>query len=107
LPAKRKIVDNHPAYYEGNATLADGQALGQKLQAIGFFTGKGANVFLTKHDDGTTLAYVVADGAWNDATMVSCFETITRSIAPTIGGLPIDMRLLSTTLVVEKGQKLQ
>jgi len=102
-----KGAGDDAVYYEGFSTLADGQALAQKLQSIGFFTGKGANVFLKKHTNGTTLAFVVTDGAWNDAKMVSDFETITRSVAPSIGGLPIDMRLLSTTLVVEKDEKLQ
>jgi hypothetical protein len=99
-----KGAGDDAVYYEGFSTLADGQALAQKLQSIGFFTGKGANVFLKKHTNGTTLAFVVTDGAWNDAKMVSDFETITRTVAPSIGGLPIDMRLLSTTLVVEKDE---
>jgi len=102
-----QLTGGDAVYYEGYSTLADGQALGQKLQSIGFFTGKGANVFLKKHTNGTTLAFVVTDGTWNNAKMVSDFETITRSVAPSIGGLPIDMRLLSTTLVVEKDEKLQ
>ena len=102
-----QLTGGDAVYYEGYSTLADGQALAQKLQAMGFFTGKGANVFLKKHTNGTTLAFVVTDGTWNNAKMVSDFETITRSVAPSIGGLPIDMRLLSTTLVVEKDEKLQ
>jgi hypothetical protein len=102
-----QLTGGDAVYYEGYSTLADGQALGQKLQSIGFFTGKDANVFLKKHTNGTTLAFVVTDGTWNNAKMVSDFETITRSVAPSIGGLPIDMRLLSTTLVVEKDEKLQ
>jgi hypothetical protein len=93
--------------YEGAETQATAQALGQQLKSIGFFLGKGANVFLTKHDDGTTLAFVVADGTWNDPTMVSAFETIVRSVAPTIGGLPIDMRLDNTSLTVEKDEVLK
>ena len=39
--------------------------------------------------------------------MVSGFETITKAIAPSIGGLPIDMRMMNTSLVVEKDEKLQ
>jgi hypothetical protein len=101
------LTGGDAVYYEGYSTLADAQALAQKLQSIGFFTGKGANVFLKKHTNGTTLAFVVTDGAWNDAKMVTSFETITRTVAPSIGGLPIDMRLMSTTLVVEKDEKLQ
>lgn len=93
--------------YEGTETQATAQALGQQFKTMGFFLGKGANVFLTKHDDGTTLAFVVADGTWNDATMVSDFEAIARSVAPTIGGLPIDMRMDNTTLTVEKDEVLK
>ena len=92
--------------YEGTATQADAQALGNQLKSIGFLQGKGANVFLTK-DGGTTLAFVVSDGTWNDPTLVSDFETIVRSVASTVGGLPIDMRLVNTTLVVEKDETIQ
>jgi hypothetical protein len=93
--------------YEGTETQATAQALGQQLKTMGFFLGKGANVFLTKHDDGTTLAFVVADGTWNDPEMVGDFETIARTVAPTIGGLPIDMHMDNTTLTVEKDEVLK
>lgn len=92
--------------YEGTATQADAQALGNQFKTIGFFEGKGANVFLTK-DNGTTIAFVVSDGTWNNAAMVSDFETIVRSVASTVGGLPIEMHLVNTTLVVEKDEKIQ
>lgn len=89
--------------YEGTATQADAQALGQQFKTIGFFGGKGANVFLTK-DGGTTITFVVADGTWSNPTMVTDFETIVRSVAPSVGGLPIDLRLDNTTLTVEKDE---
>jgi hypothetical protein len=92
--------------FEGSATQADAQALGQQLKTMGYFLGKGANVFLTK-DNGTILAFVVSDGSWNDATAVSEFETIVRSVAPSVGGLPIDLRLDNTTLTVEKDEMIQ
>lgn len=92
--------------YEGTATQADAQALGNQLKTIGYFSGKGANVFLTK-DGGTTITFVVTDGTWNDAAAVSDFETIVRSVASTVGGLPIDMRLDNTSLVVEKDETVQ
>ncbi len=92
--------------YEGAATQADAQALGNQFKTIGFFEGKGANVFLTK-DNGTTIAFVVSDGTWNNPTMVSAFETIVRGVASTVGGLPIEMHLVNTTLVVEKDEPIQ
>ncbi len=92
--------------YEGTATQADAQALGQQLKTLGYFTGKGANVFVSK-DNGTTLAFVVADGVWNNAGMVSDFETVVRDVASTVGGLPIDMHLVNSSLVVEKDETIQ
>jgi hypothetical protein len=45
--------------------LGQAQALGRWFESKGFFRGKGVQVFLTRHDDGTTLAFIVADGVWN------------------------------------------
>jgi TonB family protein len=95
-------------YYEGSATKAEAQALGKRFELHGFFRGKEANMFLTKHDDGTTLAFVMAfDGAWNNPKAVSSLEAIVRDVAPTIGGLPINMRLLDTQLKVEKEELIE
>jgi hypothetical protein len=95
-------------YYEGSATKAEAQALGQRFESMGFFKGKGANVFLTKHDDGTTLAFVLGvDGAWNNPKVVSSLEAIVRDVAPVVGGLPIDMHLVNTQLQIQKDEVIQ
>lgn len=88
---------NDTVVYEGEATQAEAQALGQKLQSLNYLTGKGADVFLGKHSDGTTIAFVVSDGVGNDASAVAGFEDLVREVAPSVGGLPIKMLLLSTT----------
>jgi hypothetical protein len=93
-------------FYSGTATRSDAQALGNALKSIGFLTDKGANVFLVKGKDGTIVSYVVQDGTWNNPTMVADFEQITRQEAPTVGGLPITLRLINTSLVVEKSEVL-
>jgi hypothetical protein len=46
--------------------------------------------------------YVVKEGAWNDAAQVSAFETIARRIAPTIGGLPVKVHLVDSSLDTKK-----
>jgi hypothetical protein len=92
-------------YYEGSATKAEAQALGRRLKSMGFFRGKGANVFLIRHDDGTTLAFVVVGEAWK--SKVSSFEAIVRDLAPIAGGLPINMRLVSTQLQVQKDEVIE
>lgn len=94
-------------YYQGLATKAQAQALGRHFQSEGFFSGRGVNVLLTTRDDGTTLAFVVADGVWNNPTKVSNFEAIVRDVAPMIGGLPIEMQLVNTHVRVEKDDVVQ
>jgi len=91
-------------YYEGSATKAQAEAVGRWFESKGFFSGKGVQVLLTRHDDGTTLAFVVADGVWNNPSKVSNFEAIVRDVAPIVGGLPIDMHLVNTQLQLEKDE---
>jgi hypothetical protein len=93
-------------YYEGSITKAEAQALGERFQSMGFFRGKGANVFLIRHDDdGTTLAFVIVREA--DPSRVSSVEHIVRDVAPMAGGLPIHMHLVNTQLQVEKDELIQ
>jgi hypothetical protein len=93
-------------FYSGSATSQDAQALGNGLKTIGFFTDKGANVFVTKGSSGTIVSFVVADGTWNNAAIVASFENIVRQEATTVGGLPITLRLVNTSLAVEKSEVL-
>jgi hypothetical protein len=95
-------------FYEGSATKAEAQALGQRLQSKGFFQRRGVNVILTRHDDdGTTLALVVGNEAWNNTVKVSGFEAIVRDVAPTIVGLPIDMHLVNSQLQLKKDEVVE
>jgi hypothetical protein len=91
-------------FYEGTATLAQAQAVGQQLKTDGFFEGKGANVFLVKHDNATTVMFVVGEDAWDNPQMVTDFEVLLRSIAPGAGGLPIDLQLVTSDLTVKKDE---
>jgi hypothetical protein len=93
--------------YSGTATQADATALGNALKTAGYFQDRGVTVLLDKETTGTTIGFVVQDGAWNNATDVSAFETIVRGVASTVGGLPIELHLVNTTLVVEKDEKIQ
>ena len=99
-------VGNDHIYYLGEATQSQAQALGDALKSASFFVGKGSDVFLTKQTDGTSLAFVVGDGVWDDAALVASFEKIAREAAPAVGGLPIKLRLENTTLEVKKDEAL-
>lgn len=93
---------NDSIFYEGMATQADAQVLDQALKAVGFFTGAGADVFLTRHDDGTTLSFMVVEGAWDNPVKVSNFEDIARNVASAAGGLPIRLQLMNSVHDVKK-----
>jgi len=92
--------------YEGVATQAAAQALGEKLQSDGYFTGRGVDVILSKHPNGTTIAFILANGVWNNPDTVTGYENLVRDVAPTVGGLPIKMLLLSNTLQKEKDETI-
>jgi hypothetical protein len=98
---------NDHVYYLGTATAAQAQALADALKSAGFFEGKGADVFVSRQSDGTTLSFVVGDGAWDDAGLVTSFEKIARQAAPSIGGLPLHLHLENTGLEVKKDEALQ
>jgi hypothetical protein len=100
------IGTNDEVFYFGSATKDEAQALGNALKTIGYFTDKGAYVYVAKGKDGTIVSFVVTDGTWNDPTMVANFETIARGEASTVGGLPITLRLLNTSDAVEKSEVL-
>lgn len=94
-------------YYEGSATKAKAQALGRRFEAMGFFRGKGVNVLLTRHDDNTTLAFVLVGEAWNSPSKVNQLEAMVRDVAPIVGGLPIDMHLVDTQLQLKKDELIE
>jgi hypothetical protein len=82
--------------YFGTATEADAKALGQVLQAAGFFMDKGGLALLSK-DNGTTVSLVVADGVWDKPDVVSALEKMIRDGAAAVGGPPIKMRLMDSS----------
>ena len=89
-------------YYLGAATESEAQALGKELKSVDFFTGKGGDVFLSKHKDGVVMSFVVQDGVWDKPAFVQDFEKIARDSASAVGGLPLRLHLVNTSLEVKK-----
>lgn len=89
-------------YYSGSATKEDAVALGNALKAGGYFTDRGADVLLAKGKDGTIVSFVVKDGFWNQPGILSSFEEVARQAAPSVGGFPIQVRLVNAAREVEK-----
>jgi hypothetical protein len=88
-------------YYYGSATAPEAEALGRALQSNGYLVDSGASVVLSK-DGVTSISFVLGDGAWNRPGTVPAFEGLVRKVAPSVGGLPVDLRLLNSSMEVEK-----
>ena len=89
-------------YYYGSATESEANALGQSLKSAGFFRDSGLSIFLSRGDDGPAIAFVVEDGAWDMPIRVAAFETLVRQCASTVGGLPIQLRFVTSSLELKK-----
>jgi hypothetical protein len=94
-------------YYFGNASDADAHALGLALTKAGFLEGKGFDVFLWKQSEGTTIGFVVSAGAWDDAAIVADFERIVKQAAPSVGGLPVHLKLMNGQMETKKDEVVQ
>jgi len=87
-------------YYLGSATESDAKALGQALQAFGYLKDLGVTVSVAK-GDGTAIFFVVGEGVWQQPQAVAGFEQLARRVAPSVGGLPLEVRLLSPEMEVK------
>ena len=98
---KAAVGSRDEVYYFGDATKADAEALGKALKAAAYFTDEGASVELAK-GGATAIAFVVSDGAWERPEVAAAFVRLVRRIAPSVGGLPITLRLLSPNMEPER-----
>jgi hypothetical protein len=88
-------------YYYGSATPAQADALGRALQNAKYFVDSGSTVVLAK-DATSSISFVLSNNAWNLPGAVFGFETLVRQVAPAVGGLPVDLRLLNSQMGIEK-----
>ena len=88
-------------YYLGSATEADARALGQALRDAGYLHDLGVSVVISK-GGGTAIGFIVSDGVWEQPETVVRFAHLARRVAASVGGLPIQMRLLNAEMEVKK-----
>jgi len=93
-------------YYFGTASEADSKALGQALRGAGYFEDSGVTVALLK-GEGTVISFVVQDGLWDDPAVVSTLDRLVRQVAPSVGGLPLRLRLLNREMEIKKEVAVQ
>jgi hypothetical protein len=96
LSPKKITTGNLDVYYSGSATQSDAQGLGDALAKIGFSPATKASVFLSKSkSEAPLVSFVVQDGFWNRPSVVLAFGNIAQSVAPTLGGYPLKVRLIN------------
>ena len=88
-------------YYYGSATREEAVALGEFLRSTGAIKDNGSTVLLAK-GDLTTISFVVKQMPWERPEVMAAFESLLRKAAPTVGGLPLKLRLLDSGGVVHK-----
>jgi hypothetical protein len=97
LLADSKVVigSNDRVHYAGAVAQQDAIELGAALRAMGFLQDRGIDVFLSKDQDGTTVSFVVQEGAWSRPEIAAEFEKIGLRIAPRVGGFPMAVQLMN------------
>jgi hypothetical protein len=93
-------------YYFGSATAEDAQSLGQALKTIGFFADLGASVAVSK-GDGTAIWFVTNEGFWEKPEAIAGFERVARRAAASVGGLPIQVRLLNAEMETKREMTIE
>lgn len=98
---KTMIGTKDIVYYFGDATLADAKGLGEALRAAGYFADRGATVALLK-GEGKAISFVVQDGLWDNPVALATLDKLVRQIAPAVGGLPIELRMLDRAMTIKQ-----
>jgi hypothetical protein len=93
-------------YYFGEATQDDAVALGQALRSAGYFTDSGVTVALLK-GEGTVISFVVQDGVWDEPAAIATLDRLVRQVAPSVGGLPVELRLLDREMAIRQAVRVQ
>jgi hypothetical protein len=79
-------------YFCGSATATDANALADALEKQGYLQKKGDIVELRK-GAATTLAFTVRREEYKGPSTAPSFEKLTRSIAESVGGVPVKLQL--------------
>lgn len=86
------VGKNDRVYPSGSATEAEAQTLGAALKKEEYFQDRECAVMLYKSSlEGTVITFIVQDK--EIAHMLTAHEIVVRTIASSVGGLPIKLRM--------------
>lgn len=89
-------------YYFGTESESEARAAGEAFRNQKYLQDNGASVLLAKNGGATTITLVVTEGSWASAANVEAYREIVRGVAPSVGGMPIELRLMNTQLELKK-----
>jgi hypothetical protein len=104
LGEKETFGPGEEVYYAGRVTKAEARQVGQRLQAAGFFDGRGAKtVLLTREDGRIIVSFVVLKHAVGNPEVLQFFQEFCRELSQQVfGGSPVVVRLCDEHLQVHK-----
>lgn len=102
LASKVIIGTRDEVYYYRPVSMQEATALGHALEGTGFFADQGTSVLLSRGKGLTVVSFVLNDGAWSRPGAETAFEEIGRRVATSIGGFPIQVRLVDGGWRVQK-----
>lgn len=91
--------------YSGSATEAQAKALAEAFHKG--VPGKKMTVLFSVNQGRKEIAMVVHPGTWDDAGAVLGLQAFVRSVADSVGGLPITLRLIDSSFNSKKEAPVQ
>jgi hypothetical protein len=98
----RVAVGKDEIYYFGDAAPAQAEALGKALKSEDYLQDRGVTVMFDEEGGNKSISFVVSDGFWDDPNHMASFETLIRAVAPSVGGLPVTLKLVNVQLEDKK-----
>jgi len=89
-------------YYYRPVSMEEATALGHALEGTGFFADQGTSVLLSRGKGLTVISFVLNQGGWDRPGAARSFQEIGRRVAGSIGGYPIQVRLVDSAWNVRK-----
>lgn len=108
--AQRSVDMGHgqEVYYSRGATREDAMRLGEALKDAGFFDDTApATVLIAGEPGGREVSFVVAEGGWDDETIVESCRKLAEYVAPAIGGTPLTVRMLDDRMYERKRLQIE
>jgi hypothetical protein len=119
------VAGNNRVYYSGKSTENDARKLTDSLVKAGVFRGKNSAVLLSQDSNGAaTVSFFSTEKdppkpaagsiasprlvpfPWDDPVLLAQMQTVGTMIAPSVGGPPITVAILSSDGVEEKRLKV-